>query len=432
MSRERGRVERLLAAAGRIRASAVILPDDALTDPDPDSGERWDRGQALAHVAEMLPYWAQQAELVAAGRQAEFGRVKSDPDRIAAIERDRREDPARLLARVDEGVAVVLALLERLDDRGLAAVGHHQTLGDMTVGRDDRPVPGRPPGGARRPAGSARPRLTLREQPAQAYQGPMTDLVYDVTEATFEAEVLEKSKTVPVLVDFWADWCGPCHALAPVLERAVERQGGEVVLARVDVDQNQRLAAAFQVQGIPAVKAFAGGRLVDEFVGAQPAQVVERFVESLLPSEADRAAAAAAELDPAEAAARWREVLEQDPDNLAARAGLADLALREGRPAEAIELLRPIEHDPEVAVLLASARLAAEAADPASRFAPAAAQAADGQADPALATLLDAVREGPGETRDKARELMLDVFRLLGDDHPLTTRYRRDLTRALF
>jgi hypothetical protein len=128
-----GRAERLLAAAGRIRASAVVLPDDALTDPDPDSGERWDRGQVLAHVAEMLPYWAQQAELIAAGRQAEFGRVKSDPDRVAAIERDRREDPQRLLGRVDEGVAVVLALLDRLDAQALARTGHHQTLGDMTV-----------------------------------------------------------------------------------------------------------------------------------------------------------------------------------------------------------------------------------------------------------------------------------------------------------
>jgi hypothetical protein len=127
------RAERLLAAAGRIRASASALPDGALTEPDPESGERWDRGQALAHVAEMLPYWAQQAELIVAGRQTEFGRVKSDPGRIGAIERDRREHPARLLARVEEGVAVVLALLERLDDRALAATGHHQTLGDMTV-----------------------------------------------------------------------------------------------------------------------------------------------------------------------------------------------------------------------------------------------------------------------------------------------------------
>jgi len=260
----------------------------------------------------------------------------------------------------------------------------------------------------------------------------MTDLIYDVTEATFQAEVLERSKTVPVLVDFWADWCGPCHALAPLLGRAVERHDGEVVLARVDVDQNQRLAMAFQVQGIPAVKAFAGGQLVDEFVGAQPAAVVERFVEALLPSDADRAAAAAAELDPEQAAERWREILKDDPDNLAARAGLADLALRDGRPAEAIELLRPVETDPEVGVLVASARLAAEAADPASRFATAAAQATDGQADPALATLLAAVREGPGDTRDKARALMLDVFRLLGDGHPLTARYRKDLTRALF
>jgi DinB superfamily len=124
---------RLQAAAGRIRASAAVRPEDALTDPDPGSGERWDRGQVLAHVAEMLPYWAQQAELVASGRQREFGRVSSDPDRVGAIERDRREDPGRLLGRVDEGVAVVLALLDRLDDQDLARSGHHQTLGDMTV-----------------------------------------------------------------------------------------------------------------------------------------------------------------------------------------------------------------------------------------------------------------------------------------------------------
>jgi hypothetical protein len=129
-----GRRERLLAAAGRIRASAQVVPDEALTDPDPDSGERWDRRQVLAHVAEMLSYWAQQAELVAAaGGGVAFGRVKSDPERVAAIERDRREDPGRLLGRVDEGVGVVLALLDRLDQPALDRSGRHQTLGEMTV-----------------------------------------------------------------------------------------------------------------------------------------------------------------------------------------------------------------------------------------------------------------------------------------------------------
>jgi hypothetical protein len=128
-----GRRDRLVAAAARVRAAAPLLPDEGLTDPDPNTGERWDRGQVLAHVAEMLPYWAHQVELVTAGDQVPFGRVASDPGRLAAIERDRREDPARLLARVDEGLAVVLALLDRLDHAALARTGRHQTLGEMTA-----------------------------------------------------------------------------------------------------------------------------------------------------------------------------------------------------------------------------------------------------------------------------------------------------------
>jgi hypothetical protein len=127
------RRERLVAAAGRIRAAAPLLSDQALTDPDPDTGERWDRRQVLAHVAEMLPYWVEQVELVAAGDQVPFGRLTSNPERIAAIERDRREDPSRLLDRVDEGLGVVLALLDRLDDGALARSGRHQVLGEMTV-----------------------------------------------------------------------------------------------------------------------------------------------------------------------------------------------------------------------------------------------------------------------------------------------------------
>jgi hypothetical protein len=128
-----GRRDRLEAAAGRIRAAAPLLPDEALTDPDPETGERWDRRQVLAHVAEMLPYWVEQVELVAAGDQVPFGRARSNPERIAAIERDRREDPSRLLDRVDEGLGAVLVLLDRLDDDALAHSGRHQVLGEMTV-----------------------------------------------------------------------------------------------------------------------------------------------------------------------------------------------------------------------------------------------------------------------------------------------------------
>jgi hypothetical protein len=127
------RRERLLAAAGRIRATAPRLSDQTLTDADPDTGERWDRGQVLAHVAEMLPYWVEQVELVAAGDQTPFGRARTDPGRVGVIERDRHEDPARLLDRVDEGVGEVLALLDRLDDQALARTGQHQTLGEMTA-----------------------------------------------------------------------------------------------------------------------------------------------------------------------------------------------------------------------------------------------------------------------------------------------------------
>jgi len=125
---------RIEGAARRVRANLSGWPTGALTEPEPGTGERWDAGQVLAHVAEMLPYWVGEAEKVAAGPDGvAFGRVKTDPERIAAIERDRRDDPLRLLARIDQGVAGVLALLGRLDAAALGRAGSHQKLGRMTV-----------------------------------------------------------------------------------------------------------------------------------------------------------------------------------------------------------------------------------------------------------------------------------------------------------
>ena len=144
--------------------------------------------------------------------------------------------------------------------------------------------------------------------------------IHDVDEASFEERVVARSRELPVVVDFWADWCGPCKQLTPVLERAVAARPGKVELAKVDVDRNPRLQAAFRVQGIPAVKAFRDGRVASEFTGAQPPAEVERFFDSLVPSEADELVRTGDE-------ASLRRALELDPDHPTARRELGKLLL---------------------------------------------------------------------------------------------------------
>jgi putative thioredoxin len=249
----------------------------------------------------------------------------------------------------------------------------------------------------------------------------------DVSEQTFAADVVERSHSTPVVVDFWAAWCGPCRALGPILESAVDARGGEIVLAKVDVDANPRLQAAFGIRGIPAVKAFRDGRIVAEFTGALPRRDVERWLDALLPSRADRLATGGDE-------ASLRAAIDADPGHAGARAALGRILLQRGELDEAERVLQPVEHDPLAAGLLARLALRrAVAAGTANGTASAALAALDGgDVERALDALIDTVRSTGGEERDLARRATVGVFAELGDDDPLVARYRPRLASALY
>ena len=241
--------------------------------------------------------------------------------------------------------------------------------------------------------------------------------VYDVDQADFEERVIARSAELPVVVDFWADWCGPCKQLTPVLERAAEARAGKVELAKVDVDRNPQLQALFRIQGIPAVKAFRDGRVASEFTGALPPAEVERFFDSLVPSEADALAASGDEES-------LRRALELDPNHVTARRELGKLLLRRGETAAALELLESVPSDFVADGLVARAQLQGDAElEPAF-------EAWDG-GDPgtALERLQEALADP--ERRDLVRRVMVAIFTELGPDHPLAREHRRRLSAAL-
>jgi putative thioredoxin len=254
--------------------------------------------------------------------------------------------------------------------------------------------------------------------------------IIDVDEPDFEARVIEASRERPVVVDFWAGWCQPCHMLSPILERLADEHGGRFVLAKVDVDANPNLSARYRVQGIPAVKGFRNGEVVSEFVGAQPEEIVRRFLDRLLPTEADQMAATAGEAgSPEEAEAAFRAALAEDPSHPRAAAGLASLLLERGDVDEARTVLAAASPAPEVVRAQALLDLHAAGAED-GELGAAARAALDGDHGHALDRWLWMV--GQDGDRDRARELMLDVFEVLGDDHPLTLEYRPRLAAALF
>jgi putative thioredoxin len=281
------------------------------------------------------------------------------------------------------------------------------------------------------------------------------NLVFDTNERDFERTVLERSKEVPVVVDFWAPWCGPCRTLGPLLERLVAEQQGKVVLAKVNVDENQRLAAAFSVQSIPLVLGLRDGKIAAEFLGALPESGVRDFLARLLPSEADKTAEAGEQLlaegKMAEAEATFRQALELDPRNDRAMIGLAAALSERSADKDALELLERVAPGTDLrqeADRLAAAirirqsgsfdekglraRIEGDGKNLDARFELAQGLAASGRYDEALREYLDIVRRDRSFRDDGARKAMLDVFDLLGSGNEIVDRYRSELAKVLF
>jgi putative thioredoxin len=280
--------------------------------------------------------------------------------------------------------------------------------------------------------------------------------IIETTDATFEQDVIERSKQVPVVVDFWATWCQPCRLLGPILEALAREKDGAFVLVKANTEQVPNVAAAFRIRSIPAVVALKDGRMIDSFVGLLPEPAVRAWIEALQPTPAELKIAEARRVeatDPAAAERLYRAASELAPNDSAAKIGLAGVLLALDRIDEAQALIAHLERrgflEPEAERLKAElvlrqgahdagdlvARRADAARQPGDlgvRFKLAEALAAAGQHAEALELALSIVEEGPKELREAARTLMISIFQLLPDDSELASESRRKLSAALY
>ena len=243
----------------------------------------------------------------------------------------------------------------------------------------------------------------------------------DVTENSFEAAVLDRSHSLPVVVDFWAEWCAPCRQLGPVLEREASKRSGSLELVKLDVDANPTVSRSYGIQGIPAVKAFRNGRVVAEFVGAQPSAAVERFLDSLLPSEAELLAQKGDEDS-------LRAAVELEPGHADAAVQLARILHRRGQDQEALEILGNVRGSFAADGLSARIRLERSGVPDLSR---AFAALDEGDDEQALDMLMEAISLARG-SRDDIRRVVVGILDELGLDHPLATTSRTRLASALY
>ena len=295
---------------------------------------------------------------------------------------------------------------------------------------------------------------------------PAGDIIKDGTDASFMADVIEASRETPVIVDFWATWCGPCKQLGPALEKAVKDARGAVRLVKIDVDKNQELAAQMRIQSIPAVYAFLHGRPVDGFVGAVPESQIKSFVQRLVqmaggavgPSPIEQALeqadAALAEGDSATASAVYAQVLQHEPQNPAALGGQARAHLAAGDMARAREVLSRATGETANHAAVVAARSALELAEQSAgtagklpelrarlerdpndleaRFELANALYAAGEREAAIDELLEIVRRNRGWNDEAARKQLVKLFEAMGPTDPLTLSARRRLSSILF
>ena len=234
-------------------------------------------------------------------------------------------------------------------------------------------------------------------------------MAVDVTDATFQQEVVERSKQVPVIVDFWAPWCGPCKTLGPILERATDATEGKVVLAKINVDENPAISSAMQIQSIPTVYIFKNGQPIDGFMGAQPEHVINQLVQALLPNPTEERVASLLAQGTEEA---LRDAVALSPGNEDAVCTLAEFLVKAGNAEEALSLLARLPETERVRHIAAMARLSQNPID---------------NYDEELSALLDRVK-----TDDDARQEFLDILEAMGPDDPRTATYRRQPTARLF